>query len=86
MPTKIQKWGNSLAVRVPKRVIDALNLHAGSVVFVEAEEDRAILRRAPEVEKPRKTKGEWRMFVIPTKKKLANVSGHVDEILYEAPH
>ena len=32
MTTKIQKWGNSLAVRIPDEFAENLNWHAGSVV------------------------------------------------------
>lgn len=35
MTTTIQKWGNSLGVRLPKELADSFNLTAGSrVVFV----------------------------------------------------
>ncbi len=35
MTTKVQKWGNSLAMRLPKELADNFNLRAGSeVTFV----------------------------------------------------
>ena len=35
MTTKIQKWGNSLAMRLPKELADSFNLKAGSpVIFI----------------------------------------------------
>ena len=34
MTTKIQKWGNSLAMRLPKELARSLNLKAGSKVTV----------------------------------------------------
>lgn len=35
MTTKIQKWGNSLAMRLPKELADSFNLRAGSqIAFV----------------------------------------------------
>lgn len=34
MTTKVQKWGNSLAVRLPKEIADKFNLSEGSSVFV----------------------------------------------------
>ena len=87
MSTKIQKWGNSLAVRVPKRVINALNLRLGSAVVIEADEGQAIIRHAPKAAaKDRASKHKWRTFVIPTRRKRQNVSGCIDKILYEAPH
>ncbi|MFB6212420.1 MAG: AbrB/MazE/SpoVT family DNA-binding domain-containing protein [Candidatus Magasanikbacteria bacterium] len=33
--TKIKKWGNSLAVRVPKKIVDRLNLRENSPVHLE---------------------------------------------------
>ena len=35
MTTKIQKWGNSLAVRLPKAVIENFKLRAGSPVNIK---------------------------------------------------
>jgi len=35
MTTKIQKWGNSLAVRIPNEFAENLNWQAGSVVGFE---------------------------------------------------
>lgn len=35
MTTKIQKWGNSLAMRLPKELANSFNLKAGSeVIFI----------------------------------------------------
>ena len=36
MPTKIQRWGNSQGLRVPKEVLAAANLEIGAVVDVRA--------------------------------------------------
>jgi antitoxin MazE len=36
MAVKIQKWGNSLGVRIPKSVIDKVKLSESSEVEVEA--------------------------------------------------
>ncbi|WP_144461617.1 AbrB/MazE/SpoVT family DNA-binding domain-containing protein [Siminovitchia fortis] len=30
IPTTVQKWGNSLAVRIPKDVAERINIHQGS--------------------------------------------------------
>lgn len=38
METTIQKWGNSLGVRLPKKVTESLSLKAGSVVLITADE------------------------------------------------
>lgn len=32
--TTIQKWGNSYAVRIPKKAMDKLNLRAGNMVTI----------------------------------------------------
>jgi antitoxin MazE len=38
MTTKVQKWGSSLGVRLPKEVARRFRLKAGSTVSVSAEE------------------------------------------------
>ena len=35
MNTQIKKWGNSLAVRIPKSILDKTNLKEGGDVFVD---------------------------------------------------
>lgn len=42
MTTKVQKWGNSLAVRLPRHVAEDVDLGEGSVVNV-AVRDRQII-------------------------------------------
>ncbi len=41
----VQKWGNSLAVRIPAPVARAARLRAGQPVEVSAEEDCSVLVR-----------------------------------------
>ena len=43
MQTHIQKWGNSLGVRIPQAIIQKLSLSAGSAVDVTIENDHIIL-------------------------------------------
>jgi len=43
MITKVQKWGNSLGVRIPKPVAEDTRLRAGSRVDVREEGDRLII-------------------------------------------
>lgn len=50
METTIQKWGNSLAVRLPKEVTRKLALRAGRRVRVYEERREVVI--APEPEKP----------------------------------
>lgn len=43
MSTTIQKWGNSLGVRVPKEFADQMDLHEGSEVEFHQEDGRLIV-------------------------------------------
>lgn len=45
MTTKIQKWGNSLAVRLPKELASGLSLREGGEVRISQEGDALIIRR-----------------------------------------
>ncbi len=45
METKIQKWGNSLGVRLPKSVTKSNFLSAGTVVKVSTDENRIIIEK-----------------------------------------
>ena len=44
MEAKIQKWGNSLGIRIPMNVIRALSLRNGSIVDIVEEPNRLIIR------------------------------------------
>jgi antitoxin MazE len=43
MTTKVQQWGNSLALRIPKAFAVEANLHKGAVVDVSEEDGKIIL-------------------------------------------
>jgi antitoxin MazE len=43
METTVQKWGNSLGVRLPKPVAQAAGVKAGSRVSVEARDGRVVV-------------------------------------------
>lgn len=43
METKVQKWGNSLAVRLSKHVVQESNIKEGSHVAVEVDEGKIIM-------------------------------------------
>ncbi len=45
MAAKIQKWGNSLAIRVPKTYADALGLTEGTDVKIKIIKDKLIVSR-----------------------------------------
>jgi len=44
METHIQKWGNSLGLRIPSHLAKKLKLQPGSVVNIDIEEDRLIIQ------------------------------------------
>ncbi len=41
--TVVKTWGNSLGVRIPKKVADALKLHDGSQIKVSLEGSKIVL-------------------------------------------
>ncbi len=47
MKVKIAKWGNSLAVRLPKRLADELRLKAGDTIELEVRGSELVIRTAP---------------------------------------
>jgi antitoxin MazE len=47
MKVKVAKWGNSLAVRLPKRLADELGLKAGRTVDLEKEGTRLAIETTP---------------------------------------
>ena len=49
MKAQMVKWGNSLAVRIPKPVAEEAKLKEGDALEIEAVEGRVELRRASKV-------------------------------------
>jgi antitoxin MazE len=49
MKAQMVKWGNSLAVRIPKPVAEQARLKEGDALEIEAAEGRVELRRASKV-------------------------------------
>lgn len=43
MVTKVQKWGNSLGLRLPKKLAEDLNIATGTEVDIVVDEDRLVL-------------------------------------------
>ncbi|PCJ25774.1 MAG: MazF family transcriptional regulator [Rickettsiales bacterium] len=43
MQAQIQKWGNSLGIRIPKLLSQKLNLHSGSQVEIDVARDHLII-------------------------------------------
>ena len=83
MTTKVQKWGNSLAVRLPKEMIKQLALKEGSGVVVRHDKDTIIISRQEPRGHPA-DKNDWRRYLISTNHKKEDVSGTIDSILYGA--
>ncbi|MBI4252735.1 AbrB/MazE/SpoVT family DNA-binding domain-containing protein [Candidatus Uhrbacteria bacterium] len=77
--TKVQKWGNSLAVRLPRTITRNLRFKEGTPVLIGQEQTtiliKHVLPRTPRAQ-------QWRQFVIPTKKKKQCTSENVDTIVY----
>jgi len=46
--TQLSRWGNSLAVRIPKAVANAAKLNAGDAVDLEVEGPGAVKMQKPE--------------------------------------
>lgn len=44
--TTIQKWGNSQGVRIPKQLLEALNLRESDKVQIGRQQDAIIIRKA----------------------------------------
>ena len=55
MKIKIAKWGNSLALRLPKRYADELGLKPGSTVDIEKDGAKLAIDTAPQRKIPRYT-------------------------------
>jgi antitoxin MazE len=49
MILKIQKWGNSLALRIPQSFASQLDLKSGSSVDLSLEKDKLIIKPVTEV-------------------------------------
>ena len=47
MKTKVQKWGNSLALRIPRPLAAGANVAAGTTVDIELREGKLIVERTP---------------------------------------
>lgn len=44
MQTNIQKWGNSLGIRIPMQVAKKLHLRPGSIVTLEIENGKLVVQ------------------------------------------
>jgi antitoxin MazE len=46
MQTRLRKWGNSIAVRIPKGILEAVHMTENDRVEIVAEDDHIIIKRA----------------------------------------
>lgn len=84
MTTKIKKWGNSFAVRIPKEMMRRLALKEGSGIVMREDKDAIIIRRQEPRDRPAR-RNDWKRYLIPVSHKKENVSGAIDRILYGVP-
>jgi len=70
MNSKIQKWGNSLAIRIPKSFADELNVGMNSVVDLSIEDGKLVIQ--PEIAP------EDRLDDLLAQVKSENLHGEVD--------
>lgn len=47
--SQVVKWGNSLAVRIPKSIAEEARLHEGDALVIEVTEEQVSLRRVDDV-------------------------------------
>ena len=45
METRLQKWGNSSGIRIPKSFLKTLNLNTNDEVNISMEEDKIIISK-----------------------------------------
>ena len=65
MTTKIQKWGNSLAMRLPKELADSFNLKAGSQISFTTSSDGFTVRPKIKIKVPKYTLEELVAGITP---------------------
>lgn len=44
MEAKIQKWGNSVGIRIPSSILKSLNIKTNDILNIEQEEDKIVIR------------------------------------------
>ena len=49
MKTRVQKWGNSLAVRIPKHLIRETGLEYNTSVEMNVEEGKLVIQKSNEI-------------------------------------
>lgn len=85
MTTKVKKWGNSLAIRLPKKIVDQYNLAENSEINFVARSDLEIKEQIVINIKDKKVGlADWHKYIIPSPPGTPkeNISENIDEILY----
>lgn len=62
MQTTIVKWGNSQGIRLPKLLLDSVNLTDNDTVEVTAESDKIIIKKANNKEKYKSIQERFKDF------------------------
>ncbi|MBK9050324.1 MAG: AbrB/MazE/SpoVT family DNA-binding domain-containing protein [Chloroflexi bacterium] len=47
MLVKAKKWGDDIAIRIPAKLVKAMNLNDGDVVAMTVENNQIVIRSAP---------------------------------------
>ncbi len=68
MVSKVQKWGNSLALRIPKTFAEEVDLAEGSRVEISIEDGRIVVAPA---------KREWKLSQLVAGISPANTHGEI---------
>jgi len=72
LTTKIQKWGNSLALRIPKSYAQEANLEEGASVDIKVEENKIIISAK------KKKKNKYSLEELLSDIKPENLHGEID--------
>ena len=70
MRTKAQKWGNSVAIRVPKRIVEKAGIELGCEFDIDVDGDKIVLL-------PRRRSG-YRLADLVGQITVENLHGEVD--------
>jgi antitoxin component of MazEF toxin-antitoxin module len=79
--TKVKKWGNSLAIRIPKKLADQYNLSQNTEINLKPDKNEIKLQL---LENKNVNRKNWKKYFIPMNKPAENVSDNIDEIVYGA--
>ncbi len=65
MANKVQRWGNSNGIRIPKVYLEALNLKSGDAVNISREGEQIVVTKA--LRKPESLKSRIKKYKGPEK-------------------